>query len=124
MAQSMRRKVKFWLLFLSGVGVFIPFFVFSVLVQIWRGILSVYGVYFSLSYFVPFLIYCYIIHRSVYKGDEPRYPMVPPEGRTDIYFPRTDIPRPIFEDARRYPAFFKRKKRIDNQKKKVKKSSR
>ena len=27
--------------------------------------------------------------------------MVPPEAKADIYFPRTDIPRPIHEDFRR-----------------------
>ena len=27
--------------------------------------------------------------------------MVPPEGRGDVYLPRTDIPRPIHEDFRR-----------------------
>jgi len=32
---------------------------------------------------------------------QPRYPMVPPEGKGDIYFPRTDIPRPIDEDFRK-----------------------
>jgi len=26
---------------------------------------------------------------------------VPPEGKTDIYFPRTDIPRPVHADFRR-----------------------
>jgi len=36
---------------------------------------------------------------------------MPPEGRMDIYFPRTDIPRPIHEDVRRYPEFFKKKKK-------------
>jgi len=30
-----------------------------------------------------------------------RYPLVPPEGRGDIYSPRTDIPRPIIEDFRK-----------------------
>lgn len=31
----------------------------------------------------------------------PKYPLVPPEGKGDIYFPRSDIPRPIFEDFRK-----------------------
>jgi len=30
-----------------------------------------------------------------------RYPLVPPEGKGDIYVPRTDIPRPIYNDFRR-----------------------
>jgi len=49
--------------------------------------------------------------------------MVPPEGRMDAYFPRTNIPRPIYEDVQRYPKFFKQKKRKDLRKKLVKKKS-
>jgi len=30
-----------------------------------------------------------------------RYPLVPPEGKPDMYVPRTDIPRPIIEDFRK-----------------------
>jgi hypothetical protein len=30
----------------------------------------------------------------------PRYPLVPPEGRGDAYFPRTSIPRPVVEEFR------------------------
>jgi hypothetical protein len=30
----------------------------------------------------------------------PRYPLVPPEGRGDVYMPRTNIPRPIYADLR------------------------
>jgi len=38
--------------------------------------------------------------------------MMPPEGRmTDYYFPRSRIPRPIYEDVRRYPEFFEKKKK-------------
>jgi len=28
----------------------------------------------------------------------------------DAYFPRTNVPRPIYEDVRRYPKFFGKKK--------------
>lgn len=30
-----------------------------------------------------------------------QYPIVPPEGRGDMYLPRTDIPRPVVEDFRK-----------------------
>jgi hypothetical protein len=40
-----------------------------------------------------------------------QYPIVPPEGKPDIYFPRTRIPRPIHEDFRK----------IDERKRKLKK---
>lgn len=35
-----------------------------------------------------------------YKKKKPRYPIVPPEGKSDIYS-RANIPRPIYEDFRR-----------------------
>jgi len=40
-----------------------------------------------------------------------QYPIVPPEGKPDIYFPRTKIPRPIHEDFRK----------MDERKRKLKK---
>jgi hypothetical protein len=30
-----------------------------------------------------------------------QYPLVPPEGKADVYFPSTRIPRPIHEDFRK-----------------------
>jgi len=30
-----------------------------------------------------------------------QYPLVPPEGKPDIYLPRTDIPRPVIADFRK-----------------------
>lgn len=43
----------------------------------------------------------YFLYVRLYQKKEARYPLVPPEGRADIYFPRTDIPRPKHEDFRR-----------------------
>jgi hypothetical protein len=40
-----------------------------------------------------------------------QYPLVPPEGKPDVYFPRTRIPRPIHEDFRK----------MDERKRKLKK---
>jgi hypothetical protein len=71
----------------------------------------VYVAVYAASLPAGFLVYSYLAYRSVYKGAKPKYPMVPPEGKTDAYFPRTDIPRPVYEDARRYPAFFGRRKK-------------
>jgi len=45
-----------------------------------------------------FLYFSYVRY---FKKEKVRYPLVPPEGKSDIYFPRTDIPRPIHEDMRR-----------------------
>ena len=43
----------------------------------------------------------YGLYVIFYQKKEPRYPLVPPEGKGDIYLPRTNIPRPIHEDFRR-----------------------
>ena len=107
----MKRKVKFWLLLLLGICIFIPIFLLSIMVQVWQGTLSVYGVMFSLPYLAGFGIYCWFLYSFVYKRAKPKYPVVPPEGRSDIYFPRTNIPRPIHSDVQRYPKFFKVKKK-------------
>ena len=46
-----------------------------------------------------FGVYAFYLRR-VHKR-RPRYPLVPPEGRPDMYLPRTDIPRPVVEDFRK-----------------------
>jgi hypothetical protein len=48
---------------------------------------------------LEFLTYVVFIRR--FRKDKVRYPLVPPEGKGDVYFPRTKIPRPIYEDMRR-----------------------
>jgi len=95
------------------------------MVQVFEAGFSLYGILFATSFLGWFFIYCYLIYRFVYKGAKPKYPVVPPEGRmTDHYFPRTRVPRPIYEDVRRYPEFFKRKKMKKWEKRrKVKKNS-
>jgi len=57
-----------------------------------------------------FLFYSYLVYTATYLRLKRKYPMVQPEGRPDIYSPRTNIPRPIYEDVQRYPKFFKKKK--------------
>jgi hypothetical protein len=56
-----------------------------------------------------FLSYSYLVYTATYLRLKRKYPMVPPEGRPDIYYPGTNIPRPIYEDVQRYPEFFKKK---------------
>lgn len=106
----MRREAKFWLFFSLGVCVYLPFFFLALILQV---------LLFGLLSFACFLVYCYFLYRFVYKGAKPKYPIVPPEGRTDIYFPRTNIARPVHEDVRRYPASFglKKKRRAERMEK-------
>lgn len=48
---------------------------------------------------LEFFMYFYFVRR--FRMKEARYPLVPPEGKADVYFPRTKIPRPVYEDMRR-----------------------
>jgi len=50
---------------------------------------------------IAFDLYWFYVRFYQKKKQELRYPLVPPEGKSDIYLPRTNIPRPIYEDARR-----------------------
>lgn len=43
----------------------------------------------------------YFLYVRLYQKKKARYPIVPPEGKMDIYFPRTNIPRPVHADFRR-----------------------
>jgi len=64
----------------------------GVLVQsVWVCIVALGTIVFTLYY----------VYVRLYLKKKARYPVVPPEGRTDIYFPRTDIPRPVHADFRK-----------------------
>ena len=66
-----------------------------------RNALSIYGLYGFCIYlgFIAFGLYWFYVR--YYQRKKPRYPLAPPEGKADIYFPRTNIPRPIHEEFRR-----------------------
>jgi hypothetical protein len=51
-----------------------------------------------------------------------KYPLVNPEGHPDVYSGR--MPRPIYEDARRYPWFFNKKSKAVKKKEKIRKKDR
>lgn len=97
----MTKKFKLWLLLLLGICICVPFMLVSMLTRYYAGAM-VWSAYL--------LVYCYLVYHFVYKRKKAKYPMVPPEGRADIYFPRTNIPRPIYEDVQRHPELFGRKK--------------
>jgi len=84
--------------------VFLPFIYMSILGQFYQG---------TVLFFGGFVLYSYLAYIATYSKLKQKYPLVPPEGRPDIYFPRTNIPRPIYEDAQRArerARFFKKKK--------------
>jgi hypothetical protein len=45
-------------------------------------------------------VFWYFYYITHFRKEKLRYPLVPPEGKGDVYLPRTDIPRPIHEDMR------------------------
>jgi hypothetical protein len=68
----------------------------------------------SFFYIIGFLI----IYNRFWRGKKPKYPLTYPSGEPDIYFPRTNIPRPIYADARNYsktPSVLEKQK-IDDEK--------
>ncbi len=97
----MHGRVKFHLLLLLGVCMFAPFILMSILTQLYVGIAL-----FSIC----FLFYSYLVYTATYLRLKRKYPMASPEGRPDVYFPRTNIPRPIYEDVQRHPKLFKKKR--------------
>lgn len=48
---------------------------------------------------MPFDMYLFYLVLVVRR--KPQYPLAPPEGRGDMYLPRTNIPRPLYEDFRK-----------------------
>ncbi len=69
-----------------------------------------------------FLLSVYLIYRVTIKKKKPKYPIVPPDGKPDIYM-AARMPRPIYEDMEQHPWFFEKKRRKSARltKKKVKK---
>ncbi|MGC8896281.1 MAG: hypothetical protein ACP5LB_05920 [Candidatus Bathyarchaeia archaeon] len=92
-----------------------PLFFLSVLARLF---------FYATLVFGCFLAYLYFLYRFVYKKEKAKYPLMPPEGRMDAYFPRTNVPRPIYEDVQRYPQLFGKKKRKFDNTKKVKRRKR
>lgn len=74
--------------------------------SIWRCVITLGIMAFTLYFF----------YVRLYQKKEAQYPMVPPEAKADIYFPRTNIPRPIYEDIRKMQ---EKKRRLDKTKKKA-----
>ncbi|MEM3770505.1 MAG: hypothetical protein QXG76_04885 [Candidatus Bathyarchaeia archaeon] len=100
----MKRKTKFWIYSFFGTVIFTPFFIVSVLTKLFV---------FAAMHVAWFLMFCYLNYQFVYKKAKAKYPLAPPEGRTDVYFPRTNIPRPIHDDVRRYPEAFGKKRKLN-----------
>jgi hypothetical protein len=104
------RKSRFWIGFLLVFFVYLfPIVGLAVNGAVWYLVLAL----------ACFAISVLVVYRATIKNVKPKYPLVNPEGHPDIYSGR--MPRPIYEDMKRYPWFFNKKKRARFEKKKVKK---
>lgn len=95
----------YWGIFLLIVGVF-PLCM-AILSQ------SLLWILVSGSWFV---LLCYVAYLRLVKKKEPRYPLVPPEGKPDVYT-GSAIPRPIHEDFDEMKRKREKLKRISKRKK-------
>jgi hypothetical protein len=68
---------------------------------------NIFGVILSGFYSVAYAIGVLLLHKRLVKNVKPRYPLAFPGG-VDSYFPRFDIPRPIYLDLAEYPEFFEK----------------
>lgn len=67
----------------------------------------------AFQWLVVFLV-CYSlgiiqVYRMTIRNIKIKYPLVNPEGHPDVYSGR--MPRPIYEDVKRYPWFFGKKRK-------------
>jgi len=53
----------------------------------------------------------YFLYLRYVKKLKPKYPLSPLGPEQDIYFPRTNIPRPLYKDYRDHPEHFVNKKK-------------
>ena len=106
------RHAKFFLGLYALVAVFtFPFYATTMtLPQSWLGLSSVS---------VVFVISTMLLFKITIKKVELNYPLTSPTGKPDVYT-GNEIPRPIYEDMRRYPWYFNKKKLQKKIKSKVK----
>jgi len=76
------------------------------------------SVWFFLAYLPVVAFVLYFLYVRLWQKKEAQYPMVPPEGKTDIYFPRTDIPRPFHAEFRKMEEMEEKRRKLAKMKKK------
>lgn len=65
----------------------------------------------ALAFTVLYLFFCYFLYLRHVRRVRSKYPLAPPILEQDVYFPRTNIPRPIHKDYREHPEYFDKKKK-------------
>lgn len=58
----------------------------------------------------------YFFYVRLYQKKKAKYPLAPLEGNADVYFPRTDIPRPVHADFRQLQ---EKKRKLEKTRKKL-----
>jgi hypothetical protein len=98
--EYLNRKRKFLFLFATLTIVVVPFTIMLLVSGNYGFVVEPAGFYLFASY------YLYLRYT---RGVKTKYPLASPVK--DIYFPRTNIPRPIYQDYREHPELFEDKKK-------------
>ena len=56
-----------------------------------------------------YLLFSAILYATYVAKRKKQYPQVLLDGYDDIYFPRTNIPRPLYRDIRKHQKYFEKK---------------
>lgn len=89
--------------FIFGLGIVTLLFALPIMVTI------TVNEYVWLALFIGCYFFAiYMVYRLTIRNIRPKYPIVNPEGRPDIYSGK--MPRPIYEDMQRYLWFFKKRR--------------
>jgi hypothetical protein len=62
-----------------------------------------------------YLLFTAILYATYMGKRKKQYPQVLLDGYDDIYFPRTNIPRPLYRDIRKHPKYFEKEEENKNQ---------
>jgi len=101
MGEKVSGKTRFWIGFLIIVLVYAFPLVSMILLR---------DIFIFTVVSVGFLSCLYLLYLFTIKKKEPKYPLVPPEGKPDIYM-AAGMPRPIYEDMEQHPWFFEKKRK-------------
>jgi len=112
MGGELTRKTRFLIGFLVIILVYALPLVIAIIIR---------DISFLALILAGFLASICILYRFTIQKVKRKYPLLPPEGKPDIYT-ALRIPRPIHEDMEQYPWLFKEKHREEiHRNKKVKK---
>lgn len=102
-----KERLVYWSIFLFAVGV-VPLCIAIIVFPQSPWMIFVYGSWLVLL--------CYLAYLRFVKKKEPKYPLVPPEGKPDVYTGLV-IPRPVHEDFDQMKRKREKLKRMSKRKK-------